>query len=213
MTVMRVTLVSWNMDHWKTNKAHRREAWDYLLGDLAPDVALLQEAVPPADLGCSRQIRQALRNRHLDCAWSPVGSRAVTEMGVMGGHGDTLVTTFHQVMAGGFFVVSVEDNQLAVFGLLHLEGLPGVVGGHRVVVAVVAHEAVLGRAPEGDQAGVVDGLPSKGSRCSRGSRSNGTSPVVPCTRRLAVPSSHSRHWRLGSTRSTKVSPGQKLPRT
>jgi endonuclease/exonuclease/phosphatase (EEP) superfamily protein YafD len=38
------------MDHWKTNKAHRREAWDYLLHDLAPDVALLQEAVPPAEL-------------------------------------------------------------------------------------------------------------------------------------------------------------------
>jgi endonuclease/exonuclease/phosphatase family metal-dependent hydrolase len=47
---MQIKLVSWNMDHWKTNKVRRREAWDTLLRDLAPDVALIQEAVPPPEL-------------------------------------------------------------------------------------------------------------------------------------------------------------------
>ncbi len=47
---MQIKLVSWNMDHWKTKKARRREAWDQLLLDLDPDIALIQEAVPPPDL-------------------------------------------------------------------------------------------------------------------------------------------------------------------
>jgi endonuclease/exonuclease/phosphatase (EEP) superfamily protein YafD len=47
---MRIRLVTWNMDYWKTNKTRRREAWDVLLHDLAPGIALIQEAVPPPDI-------------------------------------------------------------------------------------------------------------------------------------------------------------------
>ena len=42
-------LISWNMSHWQKTSTQRTEAWDYLRS-LEADFALLQEAVPPADL-------------------------------------------------------------------------------------------------------------------------------------------------------------------
>ena len=35
------------MDYWKHNKEDRARAWEYLDKDIDPDLALLQEALPP----------------------------------------------------------------------------------------------------------------------------------------------------------------------
>lgn len=43
-------LVTWNMDHWRRRAELRAEAWQYLETELRPDVALLQETVPPPSL-------------------------------------------------------------------------------------------------------------------------------------------------------------------
>jgi exonuclease III len=48
-----LTLVTWNLNHWRQSPESRAAAWDYLAGPLADlvdwDVALLQECSPPAD--------------------------------------------------------------------------------------------------------------------------------------------------------------------
>lgn len=43
-------IISWNMSHWLRSPEERSAAWGYLRA-LAPDFVLLQEAVPPEDLG------------------------------------------------------------------------------------------------------------------------------------------------------------------
>ena len=40
-------LVTWNMDYWKHSEEERNQAWDLLDSEISPDIALLQEAVPP----------------------------------------------------------------------------------------------------------------------------------------------------------------------
>lgn len=50
---MSLKIVTWNMDHWKGQLSipeHTRAAWSYLDG-LAPDIALVQEAVSPISSG------------------------------------------------------------------------------------------------------------------------------------------------------------------
>jgi len=48
-----LTLLTWNMNHWRQSVASRADAWDHLAGTLADDtgwdVALLQECAPPDD--------------------------------------------------------------------------------------------------------------------------------------------------------------------
>lgn len=43
-------IATWNMDHWKRTAQVRSSAWTYLADQVRPDVALVQEAVPPSDL-------------------------------------------------------------------------------------------------------------------------------------------------------------------
>lgn len=45
-----ISVVTWNMDYWKRNKEQRQDAWDYLTDEIRPDIALLQECVPPPDM-------------------------------------------------------------------------------------------------------------------------------------------------------------------
>lgn len=40
-------IVNWNMNHWQRNPQQRAATWAYL-DEIAPDVALLQECVPPS---------------------------------------------------------------------------------------------------------------------------------------------------------------------
>ena len=40
-------IVSWNMDSWKRPAKTRAEAWDFLIHELDPDIALVQEAKIP----------------------------------------------------------------------------------------------------------------------------------------------------------------------
>jgi endonuclease/exonuclease/phosphatase family metal-dependent hydrolase len=47
---MKVTIATWNMDHWKRTPVQRRGAWARL-NDVGADVALLQETVPPEHVG------------------------------------------------------------------------------------------------------------------------------------------------------------------
>jgi exonuclease III len=50
-------VVSWNMNHWQRTPAQREEAWRYLREVLQADVALVQEASPPAKVTqCFRPI-------------------------------------------------------------------------------------------------------------------------------------------------------------
>ena len=42
-------IATWNMNHWRRTSVQRAEAWAFL-NDLSLDVALVQEAVPPAGL-------------------------------------------------------------------------------------------------------------------------------------------------------------------
>jgi exonuclease III len=46
----RLTVATWNMNHWQRTVEARAAAWTYLRDVLAPDVALVPEAFPPADL-------------------------------------------------------------------------------------------------------------------------------------------------------------------
>ncbi len=41
-------IVTWNMDCWKRDVSRHDEAWAYLVEELRPDIALLQEVRPPA---------------------------------------------------------------------------------------------------------------------------------------------------------------------
>src|SRR5690606_14268193 len=46
---MQLSVVTWNMDHWKgvrRDSRHTEDAWEYVAG-LGADIVLLQEAVPP----------------------------------------------------------------------------------------------------------------------------------------------------------------------
>jgi hypothetical protein len=43
-------IVSWNMDHWRRSAALREQAWQFLRERIRPDIALVQEAVPPSGL-------------------------------------------------------------------------------------------------------------------------------------------------------------------
>jgi exonuclease III len=43
-------IVSWNMDHWLRSAALRERAWQFLREQVRPDIALVQEAVPPSGL-------------------------------------------------------------------------------------------------------------------------------------------------------------------
>ncbi|MDH5768541.1 MAG: endonuclease/exonuclease/phosphatase family protein [Nitrospirota bacterium] len=44
---MNLKIVTWNMDYWKHKKEDRARAWEYLNKYIDPDIALLQEALPP----------------------------------------------------------------------------------------------------------------------------------------------------------------------
>ena len=40
-------IVTWNMDYWKRSTCLRGQAWEFLRTRIRPDIALVQEAVPP----------------------------------------------------------------------------------------------------------------------------------------------------------------------
>jgi len=45
-----ISVVTWNMDYWKRSREQRLAAWAYLTEEIRPDIALLQECVPPVDM-------------------------------------------------------------------------------------------------------------------------------------------------------------------
>ena len=53
-------VITWNMDHWKTNNQHRLDAWTYLQSGPAADIALLQECVRPEVVPESRTAFRAV---------------------------------------------------------------------------------------------------------------------------------------------------------
>jgi exonuclease III len=72
-------IVSWNMNHWRQPtrpEDTRAKGWDYLQGDLRPDVALLQETVPPASLDRRSVIYREIAD------YRPWGSAIVTRPGL-----------------------------------------------------------------------------------------------------------------------------------
>jgi exonuclease III len=72
-------VVSWNMNHWRQPtrpEDTRAKGWDYLKTDLRPDVALLQETVPPASLDRRSVIYREIAD------YRPWGSAIVTRPGL-----------------------------------------------------------------------------------------------------------------------------------
>jgi endonuclease/exonuclease/phosphatase family metal-dependent hydrolase len=57
---MKLTIATWNMDHWKRTPAQRRAAWQRLQNS-DYDIVLLQETTPPADV------------RRQDVVWREIG--------------------------------------------------------------------------------------------------------------------------------------------
>lgn len=49
-------IITWNMDHWKRTTEQRELAWKYLIDTIDPDIALLQEVVPPDSLYNDRHV-------------------------------------------------------------------------------------------------------------------------------------------------------------
>ena len=57
--VAHLRLATWNLNHWRQPLLptdSRKAAWDYLASEIGADVALVQEAVPPPDLGRDRAV-------------------------------------------------------------------------------------------------------------------------------------------------------------
>lgn len=44
---MALSILTWNMDHWKRTREQREGAWDYLSRNVSADILLLQECAPP----------------------------------------------------------------------------------------------------------------------------------------------------------------------
>lgn len=47
---MKVKIATWNMDCWKRETEIRKKAWEYLDQEIAPNIALVQEAVPVSSI-------------------------------------------------------------------------------------------------------------------------------------------------------------------
>lgn len=72
-------VVSWNMNHWRQPtrpEDTRAKGWDYLQSELRPDVALLQETVPPASLDRRSVIYREIAD------YRPWGSAVVARAGL-----------------------------------------------------------------------------------------------------------------------------------
>lgn len=41
-------IATWNMNHWQQSETERQQAWSYLSQRVQPDIALLQETIPPS---------------------------------------------------------------------------------------------------------------------------------------------------------------------
>jgi len=65
---MKITVATWNMDHWKRSPAQREAAWARLR-NLGADAVLLQETVPPRDVPRDRIVwREIGRERRFGSA-------------------------------------------------------------------------------------------------------------------------------------------------
>ena len=93
-----VRVVSWNLGHNTGGYARRHEeAWDYLLEELRPDVALVQEAVPPDGLDRSVVFVKPWAKR-------PWGSAIVTAPGrIRKAFAETTMSRDITVVGGGGF--------------------------------------------------------------------------------------------------------------
>jgi hypothetical protein len=72
-------VASWNMNHWRQPTRPddtRAQAWTFLRHELRPDVALLQETVPPASIGRSSFVYREIAD------YRPWGSAVVTRDGL-----------------------------------------------------------------------------------------------------------------------------------
>jgi exonuclease III len=57
---MKLKIVSWNMAHW-TNRTVAQQAWNYLNTEIAANILLVQESVPP------------MARQNESCAWREIG--------------------------------------------------------------------------------------------------------------------------------------------
>jgi exonuclease III len=67
---MKLKIVSWNMGHW-LHQSVSQKAWEFLEKSIAPDIMLLQEAMPPLD------------RRTETCLWKEIGGRRNWGSGVL----------------------------------------------------------------------------------------------------------------------------------
>jgi endonuclease/exonuclease/phosphatase family metal-dependent hydrolase len=67
---VKLKVAAWNMAHW-THRRFAEQAWDYLDKEIAADITLLQECVPPKD-----------RQKNC-CVWSAIGGKRQWGSGVL----------------------------------------------------------------------------------------------------------------------------------
>ena len=56
----KVSIGTWNMDHWKRTAQQRRDAWTYLGSKAGADIMLLQESVAPTGMPRTRYVHREL---------------------------------------------------------------------------------------------------------------------------------------------------------
>jgi endonuclease/exonuclease/phosphatase family metal-dependent hydrolase len=56
----RISIGTWNMDHWKRTPQQRRDAWSFLQSGSGADVMLLQESVVPSGMSRSRIVHREI---------------------------------------------------------------------------------------------------------------------------------------------------------
>ncbi len=56
---MEFKILTWNMNHWRQSESSCEAAWRYIWGEIEPDIALLQEFVPPQEASEFHSIHNA----------------------------------------------------------------------------------------------------------------------------------------------------------
>jgi len=60
---MELKILTWNMNHWRQSESSREAAWRYMWDEIEPDIALLQEFVPPQEASEFHSIQNAFGGR------------------------------------------------------------------------------------------------------------------------------------------------------
>ena len=164
------TIGTWNLDHWKQNELTRSRAWAKLT-ELGVSVALLQETVPPSDVGANRLVYRPIGgSRSWGTAVVAVDPtltlREIQSVRTRySGHLFTMIGTF----PGAFVVGKVE---VPGFGAVTLVSVYGIIDGcyaQTTMLRVVADLIPLFDSADGEYV-ILGGDFNVSTSCSPGTR-------------------------------------------